>query len=299
MTLAACSNCLANLAPLVLDAFAIHLWASPYTSCLISGSWTGTWVGIAVITFAVSFASVYHAAHIHNRTGLVENALFRAAWLFTATKSVKNRIGSGVLPLVLVAFLPLIYVRVAPDLPSVAAIYAILYFLLTGSRGTQVTAVCGNSSAFTMCYVWVSFIISCGHHSAWVHSHTHYIELSGFRKWVYRSPLHTTFFRTVVVALCMLFPQTQLLGKPATLGTLRTLFLLSTISTFTAWTHCQHKETECFSNILVSTVFPVVSALIVETIEHTTAVLIVITLLIAIELFAGARRLGYAKERVF
>ena len=142
------------VAPLVMDAFAIYLWATPLTTSLVSraplGS-IGTTVAIAFLVFIGNM--VIHprrCIHFHAKTNIAENPLFRALWLYTCADAVSHSTGGtgAVMSFTIVVFLPLIYARVPASLAACSALYATAFFVLTIARAVVIQVEPPESSSF-------------------------------------------------------------------------------------------------------------------------------------------------------
>ena len=90
-----------DVTPLILDAFTLHLWVTPFRTCLMGtaspeGTRSIVWwpvvnvVALTVITFAMSLT-----ASLHTPMGVCESPLFRSMWLFAAMGTVTRHIGAS------------------------------------------------------------------------------------------------------------------------------------------------------------------------------------------------------------
>ena len=303
------------LTSLILDAFVLQMWATPFTTRLFDTVGTTVeWqvfivILVAVLTFTFSLVTNINTDWLNNEVRVCESPLFRSAWLFAAMGAVTRHIGAGVLPFTIVTFLPLVYVRISPLLPHITALYATGFFVCTiilavaGGRG-HATDTSFNWGFFILDSI--SLTIICVHHSVWIASHDHtrslqqphdYQGLSGTQKLNFTDP-RTEFsrilyeatrlatFRTLVVLSSML-----VIGTPThsvsflSLSFVRTLFLLATISTSAAWTNCQHQQPTSLRNVLLATVVASSCGMLIDGTGQTAFLLIATPFAIALDIF--------------
>ena len=309
-----------TFAPLILDAFTLHLWATPFTSLLREYASTvpelvATVVLIAALTFTVNLATIKHAELLHETTRVSESPLFRTVFLFAASSTIKRCVGgAGVLNLTVVAFVPLVYVRVPSSIPVLSAVYATVYFVCvvmgTISNNAQPSGEepSNSYSYFTNALVWVCFVLSNIHHAAWQASHSHYSPSRGrfvgdrdpdsvasCSLWLYEHLIQESTrlaaYRTMVAIGCMLLRRTE----PATVGPvafIERLSLLVTVSTFTCYVHCQHSTVHnSLSSVLRSTVVVVACGMLVDNVEQVACILVAVPAAISFEL-VSIRRLS-------
>lgn len=313
--------------PLVLDAFTVHMWATPFTRYLLniaadprSGSHfftVATVLLVAALTFTVSRTAIKHAGLLHEATSVSDSPLFRVAWLFAATVTVAHSVGAGVPVFTLLTFVPVVYVRVPSVIPAVSAVYATVYFLCTlvGTLNRAVPVVPHVNgqieqgvSYFAIACVWLSFVLSCAHHAAWIASHNHPDQpgvaassksgdtesppISPIR-WLYEQvfdeSVQLAAYRTGVVLACTFLHDAG--RETGHVAFLQKLSLLVTISTFESFTHCQHEGTNTLTSILLATVVVVTFGMLVGNVEQTACILLVTPAAIAFEL-ASVRRLS-------
>jgi len=284
--------------PLVLDAFVMHIWATPLISCLINGasaSSNGTFTTsivlvAAALTFTVNIYIHPHLPHLHQKLGVCDSPLFRSIWIFASAAAVGRYTGDGgILSFTVVTFIPLLYVRVSFVLPAVSALYATLFFALTAGRSLLVFVRhedIGPSDGIevphdilSIGFHWFVFIFSSVYHPVFMSSHLYTVgtgdEVPGgyfFMKWRYTAiPLAA--FRTIVVCLCVFIRETYSYGHlykfHAAIEFIETLLLYVTITTFTAWVHSQHVYPNTLRNILTTAVVTASCGMIVENIEQT------------------------------
>jgi hypothetical protein len=154
---------------------------------------------------------------------------------------------------------------------------------------------------------WVSFIMCCIHHSIWIESHDRFQTGSGhqddradrarapdhlilftaasFNWYVDTKSIKLATFRTLVVIFIVIARETStsFTGWPS-VTFLQTLFLLATVSTLAAWTHCQHLETNSLSNVLLSTVVASTCGILVDSIQQMACLLLAAMFAIALEI---------------
>ena len=303
-----------SLTPLVIDAFTLYMWATPFTTHLLAtvgttaGWYVTTVMTVAMLTFTVSIVTYKHVNWLHEEVGVSESPLFRSVWLFAAMGTVVRHVGGvGVLPFTLVTFLPLVYVRISPLLPPITALYATGFFICTtlvaSTRhgGPAIHATGTSFSAYISVLELLSFTISCAHHSIWIASHNHTRPLppteyqgpsdtktdpiTSLTRLIYAESTQLAAFRTLVVLFSMLVGGTH--TYPASflpICFLQTLFLLATISTLAAWTHCQHQQPASLSQVLLATVVASSCGMLVDGIGQTACLLAAAPFAIALEL---------------
>ena len=308
-----------DLTPIMIDAFALYIWATPFITRLLSTVGTTVWwyvatvMVIAMLTFTVNLAAHKHIHWLHSDLRVCESPLFRSVWLFAAMSTVtRHTEGGGVLPFTIVTFLPLVYVRISPLLPPVTALYATGFFVctilisVTRLGGHNVNAKDTNFSFYESGLDLLSFTISCAHHSIWIASHKHTRSLqhteyqsqsdtqtdtctSILGAWVQSEATILATFRMLLVIFSILVGgtptySTSVLLEYPLLGLLQTLFLLATISTLAAWTHGQHQQPTCLSNVLLATVVASSCGMLVDGTGQTVCLLAAMPFAIALEL---------------
>lgn len=266
-----------GVTPLLLEAFAIHLWVPPIANSLIStrpmiaGSHALTLAVIgsvvAIFTFLVNLWIHPHTHSILAKTGVGESPLFRSVWVFICACAVSRYTGNdGIMQFTVVTILPLVYVRVPEQLASCAAVYAgifsilcichhIALFVAGRPFWTEAPVDTTHHHGYSIASHSAVFVATSVYHILWFSSHRHTSDptqqpsLSYFFFPWETSALPLSVFRTILVLLSMfehVGHATQTDGITYTnqkvVEFLRILFLFTTISTFTAWTHCQHKH---------------------------------------------------------
>jgi hypothetical protein len=311
-----------GITPLVLDAFVVHLWAKPLISDLInitqaSGGivmTTTTITVLAIVTFLVNVATHRHLPDFHRDTNLSESAMFRAVWNFTTAASVTRYIGGvSLMPIVIVTFLPLIYVRVPQSTASVSAIYASMFVVFTiwhTMWQEPEIQTYGDMSAthgvYSIALHWLVFILQTLHHTLWISSHTYTSDTSDdpilclfFVHWRH-SRLPISCFRTLVVLLCVFALDAHIdvtaHGFHKTVKFLQVLFLFATISTYTAWTSCQHTYSTALRNIITASVVASSFGMITQNIEQTAFVFLMFPIAIVIDVVYNTRTDSIKKE---
>ena len=304
------------MTPFMIDAFTLHIWATPICTRILAGTTAGwyvpTVITIAMLTFTVSLAAYTHVEWLHYEVGVTDSPLFRSAWLFAAMSTVTRHIGGGgVLPFTLVTFLPLVYVRISPLLPPVTALYATGFFVctillaVTGRSGHAVHVTDTGFNVYVMSGLeLLSFTISCVHHSIWIasHHHTRSLQTPAYQspsdpsttlsRWIHAEWIHTeatrlASFRTLVVLFSMLVRTPTYSAIFLPLRFLQTLFLLATISTLAAWTHGQHQRPTSLSNVLLATVVASSCGMLVDGTGQTVCLLAATPFAVALELLVS------------
>lgn len=309
------------IAPLVLDAFTMYLWAPPLISSLLNRPTINGHIPninpnttpiIVIITMLTFFINVRIAPYIKSLHGIVDvtnSPLFRSLWVFVCTTAITRYTGAiDIMSFAVVVFLPLIYVRVPQGINSVSAIYALMFLTLTIGRSILMlwrkentgpeAGIIVPPDVYSIGMYWFMFCFTSIYHFVWISSHVHTQEIDSIshtiqniRKNWETSAIPIATFRSIVLILCVFVRE-----KPCqpenhtwyafheTVEFLQILFLFITISTFTAWTHCQHAYENKFNEILTSTVVSGVSGVIVENIEQMTFLAIIATFTIFIEI---------------
>ena len=303
-----------GVTPLVLDAFVMHIWATPLIRGLINGAPMNSGVGetvsivtvAALLTLVVNVCIHPHVLRFHRTTGICDSPLFRAIWIFSSAAATRRYIGGGtVMSFTIITFLPLIYIRPPPHLPVVSSLYGLLFFCLSAGRSflmlfrqESVGPTMDTSfphDTYSVGLYWFVFIFNSIHHPVFMSSQvytsdtsTDHIESYFFVRWRH-SALPLAAFRTVVVVLCVFINENELRGRPyqyhEAVEFAEILFLYLTISTFTAWVHCQHVHTNTLRNILTTSVVAASCGMIVERIEQTAFLCLLTPIAIAIDLY--------------
>lgn len=299
-----------GITPLIVELFVIYLWSTPLTSNMLqidrSSDTDVVTIFIATVisllTFMLNICIHPYLITIHAMTHVSKSPIFRAVWTFTCAVSIRQLTGFvGIIPFTILVFLPLIYVRVSQSLASISAVYAVIYFGVCAVHG--LSSVQNKPSvplqlitqeaptAYTVVMSWVVFIASSVHHMTWVSSHTHTSDPSEppvisylFLRWR-NSGIPIAIFRTLVVSICMVVvckPTTY--NKSDTFQFMQALFLFLTISTLTAWTHCQHTNVACLRSILLASVTTAVCGMLVDNVEQMAFLYMSLPLAIFVEL---------------
>jgi MFS family permease len=251
------------------------------------------------MVYTINLAVCTQENYFHRITNARESPLFRTLGLCLCVAAIAQHIGGGVVCFTIVAFLPLIYVRVSERLPSLTAVYASIFILLTFVHSTMLSthATTAEVAQITHTYIhWVLLFIAILYHTLWSSSHRHIpsksetLLLSSFfvRREDYARPSTiprtlltvlsnpTAISRTLMAVLCIVVRDTYT-GSIHTGTThfqhtiyfLRILFLLLTISTFLSWTHCQHSHRNSLSSVLAASVVTAACGILVENVEQS------------------------------
>ena len=307
-----------GVTPLVLDAFQIYVWAAPLThsilACVEPGSdKTHACMVLLMLgtTLLLNCAVLPNARWFHTRTGVMDSTLFRAGWVFICACAVARYTGGGgVTGFAVVAFLPLVYVRVSGSLTGWAALYAVAFFALTLSRSVLEPSPPGAgrllwhgspawhpTSWLLFGAHWLVFAVATGFHVLWASSHAHTLDRPGsspVQAYALPSSIASVgpraVFRSIVVLLCALVRE----APPGEGGSadylqsirfMQTLALFVTVSTLTAWTHCQHKRANSLRSVLVASVSAAMCGLLVETIQQVAVLLLLFPVAVALDAF--------------
>ena len=303
-----------GVTPLILDAFVMHIWANPLIRSLINGAPENSGIGetvsivtvAALLTFVVNICIHPHVLRIHKMTGVCDSPLFRAIWIFSTAVATRRYTGGGtVMSFTIITFLPLIYTRVSPYLPTVSALYGLLFFCLSAGRSflmlfrhESISPTMDMSfprDSYSVGFHWFVFLFSCVHHPVFMSSQTYtsdsnkyLLESYFFVKWRH-SALPLAAFRTIVLVFSVFLQESNLRGRPykyhEAVEFLEILFLFLAVSTFTAWVHCQHVHLNTLRNILTTSVVAASCGMIVEKIEQTAFLCLLTPIAIALDLY--------------
>ena len=315
-----------GITPLILDAFVMHIWATPLIRSLINGAPVSSneteTFGIvsvaAILTFTVNVFIHPHVLRFHKTTSVSDSPMFRAIWIFSSAVATRRySVGSPALSFTIITFLPLIYIRIPPYLRVVSSFYGLVFFCLSAGRSClmffrqesvrQTMDPSYLHDAYSIGFHWFVFLFSCIHHPIFMSSqvyisdtNTHLIENYFFVKWRH-SPVPLAAFRTMVLFFCVFIRENELYGVPykyhQAVEFLEILFLYLTISTFTAWAHCQHIQANTLRNILTTSVVAASCGMMVETIEQTAFLCFLTPMAIFFDVYYVTRS-GSAKKQV-
>ena len=316
--------CIEGITPLVLDAFVMHIWATPLIRSLINGAPTDSGTSetfaivtvAAILTFTVNICMHPYVLKFHRITSVSDSPMFRAIWIFSSAAATRRySVGSPALSFTIVAFLPLVYVRIPHHLRVASALYGFVFFCLSAGRTClmflrqenvrQPMDLSYPHDAYSVGFHWFVFFFSCLHHPVFMSSqiyisdiNTDQIESYFFAKWRH-SAIPLAAFRTLVLIFCVFIRENELHGMPyeyhQAVEFLEVLFLYLTISTFTAWAHCQHVQVNTLRNILTTSVVAASCGMIVETIEQTAFLCFLTPIAISFDLYYITRS-GSAKK---
>ena len=293
-----------GFAPLVLDAFSIYLVTNTTTTSFVE-TLNGTTqpllfvaISTGALTFAMNMFMMPYIRQFVNETGVGDAPLFRSVWLFIcATAVTQHTATTGIMTFTIVTFIPYIYIRVRHQLAACAAVYA-LVFLLFVVRNSVLSPKrqqphVNQTDVYNIISHTCVFILSSLYHIAWFETHKYtsdpdsQIPVRSYFLFPYRnSTIPLAAFRTVVVVLCVLSGNGGL-SDETTPGVhfMRILFLLSAISTYTAWIHCQHTHKHTLHTVLSTSVFVSAFGSLVSNIQQTLFAWAVFYIVILIDIF--------------
>jgi hypothetical protein len=295
-----------GVTPLVLEAFAIYLTVNQCIVNLVreiplNGS--GPTLQIVIIsmsmgalTFAINMVTLKHIRKFVCDRQLGDVTLFRSVWVFICAHAITPFTETtGIMPFAIVTVIPFVYIRVNQHLAACSAVYALifLFFVVRNSfvveeqnrflpegRHPQVYHIIMHLSVF---------VASVLYHIAWFASHKYTPDTaaaaalattatsSRLVRWRHSTtPLSA--LRASIVILCSLSGRygfsddvtatTTTINYNSAAKHMRILFLFITISTFTAWTHCQHQHKRRFQHILSASVVTSAIGFLVSNIEQ-------------------------------
>ncbi|KAJ1469359.1 hypothetical protein T484DRAFT_3628516 [Baffinella frigidus] len=167
-----------------------------------------------------------------------------------------------------------------------SALYATAFFTFTAARSVTlkseeqsdefVSGMTIERDGYRIAMHWLLFIVGSVHHTIWTASHAHTCDPPYLLLQLYRFlpgsivraiptvllgqsvAVGMATFRTAIVLLFMLVHETPSafrgVGFPGPIDFLHSLSLFITISTFTAWVHCQHQNHNNLRSILTASV---------------------------------------------
>ena len=303
--------------PLILDTFSIYLTANPITTNLVEtlplnagGTTPLLAVFGGVMTFALNMFMIPYVRRFVHETGVSDTPLFRSVWLFICACAVNRYTASNsIMTFTVVTFIPYVYIRVRHQLAACAAVYALIFLLLTCNNFVDpfrfeegpARPFNQNDVYNIMVHTYV-FVLSSLYHIARFETHKYTSNPKSCLLLPWRNsaiPLAT--FRTIVVMVCILSGNGGFASDiSSTTHTyykyMCVLFLLSAISTYTAWTHCQHNHKHRLQNILATSVFTSSFGSLVSNMEQIFFAWTIFYLVIFIDIFniTGSKKKSHA-----
>jgi hypothetical protein len=292
-----------GITPLVLEAFAIFIWTTPMTnsflgkvpaiadSYMLTALLTALFV--SVYTFLLNICIHPYVHTILARTSVCDSPLFRTIWIFICAYTATRYTGApGIMQFTIVTLVPLIYVHVSDKLAAYSAIYASAFLILGVGHGvaffgakqslsveTQHTTV--HLDATVVATHSIVFMINSLYHTLWFSSHRHTSDpavppcLSYFLFPWDKSKLKVAGFRALLVMTAVLGSSGRMMENPTityryhrVVEFFQIVSLFVTISTFTAWTHCQHKYHNRLRTILCASITSATAGMLVDTMEQ-------------------------------
>jgi len=307
-----------QVAPLVLDAFVMHLWLHPLLSILLNetplhsgnGLTTSIVIVCMVLTFTVNMTIHPKLLDIHTRIGVCESPLFRSVWIFISAAAVRRYTGSGAMPFTIVTFIPLLYVRVPHLIHVISCIYGILFFTVTIARNAFMffededtlpfSYEPGDDDAYQIGFSWFVFMFTSIFHPIFMSSQMYttdrFKDMSRSNRiflWT-SSGVRIAIFRSIIVLLsALLYDRNSIAYMQKNTDNMKfieTLFLNMTITTFTAWVHCQHVNPNAISNILTTSVVAASCGMIVDNIEQAALLCSLTPAAIAFDIYSVRRK---------
>jgi hypothetical protein len=326
-----------GVTPYILDGFEVYLWASPITSNILASVEPGHSIrcaGIVLLllclTLILNLTILAHAEAFHVHTGVADSSLFRAGWVFICACAITRYTGDrgGVTAFAVVVVLPLVYVRVSGSLTGCTAFFAVAFVVFTISRSVLEP----SSSAVerllwrdandweappgaVVAAHWTVFVVASAFHAVWAASHAHTLGLDALtpvQAYAVPAPSATSrasaalpkaLFRTGLVLLCLLVREAPPSGARSsayhlhTVRFLQALALCVTVSTLTAWTHCQHKRANSLRSVLAATVTAALCGILVETIQQIVVLSVLFPGAALLDAFYFTDRCAAAKPR--
>jgi hypothetical protein len=292
-----------SITPLVLEAFAIHLWATPIANSLMDKIPTILTLEIVLFvtcaTFGVNLCIHPYVHRFLAKPSLSDSPLFRSVWIFICASAVTRYTGTGgIMQFTLVALLPLVYVRVPHLLASCAAVFALLFLVLVAvhniafffaerpSPPESLSHNNVNSDGYELATHSTVFVFASVYHIIWFASHSHGSNTPNQPSSHWKSStIHHAIFRTLLVGMLSVLVNsgrtTEQLGVTykyhGTVEILQIVALFVTISTFSSWTHCQHKNHNRLRTIVCSSVTAATSGILQVNMEQQAFMWVVFT----------------------
>lgn len=303
--------------PLIIDKFVVYLYICPISTILLDTMQPDTnpyfgWIfaSILMMVFLINVAVFTYEDYYHIMGNIRESPMFRSVYVCLCTAIVARRLGKNVICFTITTFLPVIYVRVSALLPECIAGYSIVFYILTALNSVNFPPqVVANTTpevagGFLQSGIsWVLLFIGTVYHAVWSSSHRHTSDRSIRPLFSYffirlrNSPLPISLSRTIMTMICILVRNTyqgRLDINQNSYGVLayflQTLFLLLTISTFLAWTHCLHVYHNSLSSVLAAAVVTAACGILVETVAQALCLSVLCSIAVWIDVAQFRKR---------
>jgi hypothetical protein len=273
--------------PLIIDKFVTYIYICPISILLLDTPHLGTnpslvpiIIGILAVVFTANIA-VYRSDTCYDVTRQTrESPMFRSVYVCLCAALAARRVGVGIVCFTITTFLPVIYVKVSGLIPQVTAGYVLFFFMMTAINTVNSSAedtthkVTGSFETFMQ---WVLLLIGALYHAMWSLPQRHTSDINKKPLFSYlfirlrNSPLPIAVSRTIMTLLCVLSRDTyrgrRNMGQNSywyVVDFIQTLSLLITISTFLAWSHCQHSYRNSLSTVLSAAVVSAACGILIE-----------------------------------
>jgi hypothetical protein len=290
------------VAPIVIDKFVMYQYICPIANALLdsiphghTGRTITTIALVLLMVFVINVGVYTHGDQFHARTTIRESPLFRAVYVSLCICTIARHTGYGVVCFTVVTFLPLIYVRVSELLPSLTALYAGVFLVLTGVvygihafADVTVDTTVGGTQTSSIAIYWILLSYGIIYHTLWSSSHRHTSDTDSKPTFSYlfvawrHSAIPISVSRTLIAFLCIMARDTYKGSTPTdpisyhhATHFMRVLSLLVASSTFLAWTHCQHSHRNSLSSILAASVVMSLCGMLVDNAEQVLCLCII------------------------
>jgi hypothetical protein len=278
-----------GLVPLIIDKFVLYIYICPISIFLLDTPHPDTnpntvavIFGILVVVFIVNIAVYTSETCYYVTCQTRESPMFRSVYVCLCTALAARWVGVGIVCFTITTFLPVIYVNVSGLIPQVTAGYVMLFFILTAINTinspaedtTHKVTVIGWSETFMQ---WVLLIVGVLYHAIWSSTHRHTSDITQKPLFSYlfirlrNSPLPIAMSRTIMTLLCVVLRDTYRGRRNMAQNSswyavdfIQTLSLLITMSTFLAWSHCQHSHRNSLSTVLSAAVVSAACGILIE-----------------------------------